>query len=82
MDMPIHCPIECVRAACPDPDFIEKNGTWLLTAIGGITATMGVLLTYFLKSRCRKMECCCLKIDRDPIAITEAEVEVSRIGGV
>ena len=71
----MQCPIQCVRSACPDPDFIEKNGTWLLTAIAGVTGTLGVLLTYFLKSRCKKLQCCCIKVERDPVVITSDDLE-------
>jgi len=27
----IVCPVECVGVGCDQPDFIERNGAWLLT---------------------------------------------------
>jgi len=71
------CPIECVRAACPDPDFIEKNGAWLLTVVAGFTGCVGMVLTYFLKSRCTKIGFCGVNCARDPIDLTAKEVAIT-----
>ena len=76
--MSIECPIECVRSACPDPDFIEKNGAWLLTVIGLLTGCVGATLTYFLKSRCKRIKVCGLSCDREPLAIETTEIEVKQ----
>lgn len=73
------CPLECVNAACSPPDFIERNGTWLLTLIGVAGGGMGAILTYFLKSRCTRIDLCCLKCRRDPLtqsAISEPTLSV------
>ena len=74
--MSVECPISCVRAACPDPDFIEKNGAWLLTVIGVFTACVGSVFAYFLKSRCKKIKCCGVSCDREVQSIEEIEMEV------
>ena len=29
----VTCPIDCVKAACPDPDFLEKHSSFVLTVI-------------------------------------------------
>ena len=29
----IVCPVECVGVGCDQPDFIERNGAWLLTIV-------------------------------------------------
>jgi len=71
------CPIECVRSACPDPDFIEKNGTWLLTVIAGFSGCMGMLLSYFLKSRCRTVKCCGVQLERDVISLKPSDIEIT-----
>lgn len=74
------CPIECVRAACPDPDFVEKNGTWLLTVFGIGTGLIGSVLAYMLKSRCSKIKCCGLECDRtvmDPKDYPAEPTEIS-----
>lgn len=75
------CPLECVNAACSPPDFIERNGTWLLTLIGIAGGGMGAMLTYFLKSRCTRIDLCWgyLKCRRDPLspsAISEPKLSV------
>ena len=59
------CPIECINQACSQPDFIERNGTWLLTVIGVFTTCFGGMLTYFLRSRCRKVRCFGVECERD-----------------
>ena len=74
--MDVECPISCVRSACPDPDFLEKHGAWLLTIIGVATACIGTVLTYFIKSRCKKIKCCGMSCDRDVIELSPSEVEI------
>ena len=72
----VECPIECVRSACPDPDFVEKNGAWLLTVIGLVTAAIGAVLTYFLKSRCKKIKCCGIVCDRDVVELKPDDIDI------
>ena len=69
----INCPIDCVRAACPEPDFLEKHSTFVLTITASLSATLGVFLSYILKSRCKKIQCCGLSCDRDPIELKVEE---------
>ena len=75
--MDTHCPIDCVRAACPDPDFLERNGAWLLTVIAGFTGCFGMVLTYFLKSRCKRIQCWGVSCVRDVIELPAADVHIS-----
>ena len=56
---------------CPQPDFIERNGAWLITVIGMFTGCFGGVLTYFLKSRCHRIKCLCVECDR---SVVEVEV--------
>jgi hypothetical protein len=74
----INCPIDCVRAACPEPDFLEKHSTFVLTITASLSATLGVLLSYILKSRCKKIQCCGLSCDRDPIELKVEEATPSQ----
>jgi hypothetical protein len=70
------CPIHCVKVGCPsDPDFLEKHNAFLLTIIASASAAVGVMFTYFLKSRCKKIKLCCgfLTCDRSPV---EEPVEI------
>ena len=63
--MSIDCPIECINrdliCASP-PDFLEKHN--------------GFVLTYFLKSRCKKIKCFGLECDRTPIELEPDQVEI------
>ena len=68
------CPLECVNAACSEPDFIEKHGTWLLTVVGVATTFVGGMFAYLLKSRCKKIDCCCVKCDREVADLEAVDV--------
>ena len=43
------------------------NGTFILTLVGILGAGGAYCLTYFLKSRCTSIKCCCVECARDPI---------------
>lgn len=58
---------------CPEPDFIERNGTWLLTVIGMLTGCIGGVLTYFLKSRCKHIKVGCMECDRQVVELEQIE---------
>ena len=73
----VDCPIDCVRSACPDPDWLEKHSAWLLTIIGVFAACVGTVLTYFLKSRCKKIRCCGMTCDRDVVELSPQDVTVA-----
>lgn len=65
------CPIECTRAACPTPDFVERNGTWLLTVLGIGTGVVGSLLAFMLKSRCHQIRCWGIECNRTVMSVSE-----------
>ena len=72
----MECP-RCNPCNCPDPDFIERNGAWLLTVIGMFAACAGGVFTYFLKSRCRNIKCWGLECQRDVLALDPSQVSVT-----
>lgn len=72
----IECPIECVQSGCPQPDFIERNGTWLITVIGLGTTCIGGVFAYFLKSRCTRIEFCGVRCDREVLALDAKDVGI------
>lgn len=72
----MNCPIDCVRIACPEPDWLEKHEGFVITIVGLMGGACGVLLTYFLKSRCRKISCWGLSCDREPIPLDASQVEI------
>jgi len=59
------------------PDFIQKNGAWLISIIGLFSACVGAMLTYFLKSRCSEIKCFGLSCKRQVIDLAANEVEVT-----
>ena len=69
----VSCPIECVKDR---PDFIERNGAWLLSVIASVSACVGYCLSYFLKSRCKKIDCCGMKCDRAPLELNPTDAEL------
>ena len=72
----MNCPIDCVRIACPDPDWLEKHEGFVITIVGLIGGACGVLLTYFLKSRCKKISCWGFSCDREPIQLEPSQIEI------
>ena len=77
--MDINCPLQCVRAACPDPDFLEKHSTFVLTMTASVSATLGVIFSYMLKSRCKKIQFCGFSCDREPVELRDSQINVQEI---
>lgn len=71
------CPLECVRVGCPEPDWLEKHNGFLITLIGSLSACMGVIFAYCLKSRCKNIKTPCVSCDRDVIALEPQNVQVT-----
>jgi hypothetical protein len=66
-----------------EPDFVERNGAWLLSVLGVVTACMSGILAYFLKSRCSRIKCCGIECERDVLNLErvpedQLQVELSR----
>ena len=74
----MECPA-CNPCNCPNPDFIERNGTWLLGTFGIGSALIGGILAYFLKSRCTKIKCACMECDRRVVELKAEDVEVNTV---
>ncbi len=70
----VSCPVECLDYG--EPDFIERNGAWVLTVVGVGVGCIGTLLTYFLKSRCSKIACCGLNCERDVVKLEPFQIQV------
>ena len=75
--MSVVCPMECVRLGCPNPDFLERNGTWLLTVLASFGGCVGMMFTYFLKSRCRQVNCWGVSCVREVVALEPSSVEIT-----
>jgi len=61
------------------PDFIERNGTWVLSMFGAATACVSSLLVYCLKSRCTKIKCCGCELARDTIELRAARADLEPV---
>jgi hypothetical protein len=51
----------------------EFNLTELGVFVAGVCASLGALLVIIQKSKCKKINCCCIKCDRDVDAIIKEE---------
>ena len=51
--------------------FIQENGTFLLSFFGVLSAGLGYILVFCLKSRCSELNCCGVRIIRTPIPIDQ-----------
>ena len=73
------CPVYCINAACPLPSFLEKHETFVITIIGLGGSAVGVMLAYFLKSRCKKIKVCfgLFSCDRVPIELPVETADVT-----
>ncbi len=76
MNEMVDCPIECVRSACPEPDWLEKHSSFVLTLVGILSGLFGMVFTYFLKSRCKTIKCCGLECDRQVVELDPKDVRV------
>ena len=68
------CPIECFKD--DPPDFLSKHSTFVLTLCSLISGGLALILTYFLKSRCKTVQLGCIKCVRDPIELHGRDIEV------
>ena len=76
-------PDECLQilAAYKEtpPDFLQRNGTWLLSVIAAFSACAGAVLTYLLRSRCKRIRLGCFECDRTPLDIDpQTEITVAQ----
>jgi len=71
------CPLACVRAGCPEPDWLEKHNGFLITLIGAISACMSVVFAYCIKSRCKNITTPCVSCDRDVVVLEPESITVS-----
>ena len=62
-----------------DPDFVERNGTWLLSVIGISMSCLAGILAYLLKSRCRTIKCCGCECERDVLDLERVPREAMQL---
>ena len=66
-----------------EPDFVERNGTWILSVLGVTMTCVSGILAYFLKSRCRSIKCCGVQCERDVLNLeripnSQLQIELTR----
>ena len=74
------CPIECINRELicePEQDFLEKHASFVLTLIGIVSTGLGLVLTYFLRSRCVEIKCFGLFCKRKPLDLNVADIEIT-----
>ena len=76
------CPVHCVNLSCKDPSFLEKHETFVITIIGIGGSALGILLSYFLKSRCKKIKVCCGLFSCDRVPPVDLPIEPTDVNVV
>jgi hypothetical protein len=77
-----YCPIDCISRdlICDSPpDFLDKHSSFIITVIGVVSGSIGVVLTYFLKSRCTEIKCWGFFCRRKPL---ETDIETINVESV
>jgi H+/Cl- antiporter ClcA len=77
MDSNVKELIEAIQA--PTPDFVERNGAWLISVIGIFAGCVGAVFTYLLKSRCTEIGCGCVSCKRQVLELAPSQVEVTAV---
>jgi hypothetical protein len=77
MSEEIVCPIGCLNYDADD--WLTKHSTFTLTLIGSLSACLGVVMSYFLKSRCSKISIGCISCDRVPPSDTVNTVNINDV---
>ena len=72
----INCPIQCIKAGCDQPDFLTKHESFVLTITATLSAALGVVFSYFLKSRCTKIRFCGFACDRTPVDLEAVDLAI------
>jgi len=63
------CPVHCVNVACKEPDWLETHESFVITMAGLLGTGLGVLLSYFLKSRCEVIRIGCIYCKRKVVEV-------------
>lgn len=61
---------------CYSPDFIERNGTFILSCVAAMAGCVSGVLVYFLKSRCTLIRGCGLECQRSVLELGPDAIHV------
>ena len=75
----VNCPMDCIRTGCNDNNEETRNA-FLITLIGSLSAILGLVFSYFIKSRCTNIRTPCISCDREVIQIKkENENQINNV---
>ena len=60
-------------------EFVSSNSGFLLTMLGICAGCFGGFLGFILKSRCSKIKCCCIELERDVLDLENVNPQNIRI---
>lgn len=62
-----------------EQDWLQRNGTFLITALGLLGGCAGSMMVYFLKSRCSEIKLCwgAVSCIREPLPANMIEVSAN-----
>ena len=63
-------------------EFIEKNGAFLLSFFGLLGGGIGYVLVFCLKSRCSEINCCGIRLIRQPIPLEQLDRVNLELGNI
>jgi hypothetical protein len=52
-------------------DFVQRNGTWVLSVLAVMMSCIAAILGYFLRSRCTRIQCCGMECERQVLDLTQ-----------
>ena len=62
--------------SCVELTFLQKHESFILTIVGFLSAGGGMILNYFIRSRCTDIKCLCISCKRTPIELNNNNVEI------
>tara|TARA_R110000822_G_scaffold24748_1_gene75163 strand:- start:1457 stop:1696 length:240 start_codon:yes stop_codon:yes gene_type:complete len=71
-----NCSIDCIIAICPALSFLQKHESFVLSIVGFIGAGVGMILNYFIRSRCTKIRIGCISCNRNPIDLSSDNIQI------
>ena len=60
-----------------EPDFIQRNGTWILSVCGMLSSCFAGTLVYVLKSRCTRIRCCGAECERSVVELDASQATIA-----
>ena len=65
-----------------EADFIQRNGSWILSVCTLVSSCFAGMLVYALKSRCTRIRCCGAECERSVLDLDATQVNVDAASAV